>query len=157
MRTVTARRSSSGRRQRGVAMVELAIILPAVAFLMFGVTELGSAILRYNTLTKSVQDGVRHAAAYGLRGTAGTVYIDPDLDTEIRNLVVYGNAQGGTTPLLNGLTTDQVVISVPENGYVRVEVTYPYVPGFGTTLPNFGFGSASLAVDLTASVTMRAL
>jgi hypothetical protein len=139
-------------------MVELAIILPVVLLLMFGITEFGSAILRYNTLTKAVQDGARHAAAYGLLGTAGSVYIDPALDSEIRNLVVYGDSQGVGTPLLRGMTLNQIDISVPAPGFIRVVATYPYVPGFGTNLPTFGLGgSPSLAVDLTASVTMRAL
>jgi len=156
--SISQKISSRAAGQRGIAMVELVIITPAILFLMFGVTELGSAILHYNTLTKAVQDGARHAAAYGLLGTTGSVVIDADLNTEIRNLVVYGDAQGAATPLLNGMTTDQVDITIPEPGHIRVDATYPYVPGFGTSLPNFGFGSStSLAVDLRAGVTMRAL
>jgi len=148
----------TGARQRGVAMLELVIVLPVILLIMFAVTELGSLLLRYNTLTKSVQDGVRHAAAFGLLGTAGSVYIDPALDAEIRNLVVYGDAQGGTTPLLNGLTTGQIEIVVLQPDQIRIVATYPYTPGLGTNLPTFGFGnSVSLAVDLTASVQMRAL
>lgn len=152
------RRSAGIARQRGVAMVEFAIVLPVVLLIMFGVTELGSAMLRYNTLTKSVQDGARHAAAFAQLGTAGSVLIDAALANEIRNLVIYGETQGGTTPLLDGLSAAEIEISVPAPGQVRVVATYPYVPGFGTNLPTFGLNrSPSLAVDLTASVTMRAL
>lgn len=139
-------------------MVEFAIVLPAILLIMFGVTELGGAILRYNTLTKAVQDGARHAAAYALLGTTGSVLVDAQLESEIRNLVVYGNIAGSGTPLLNGLTPAQVEIMVPAPEQVRVTATYPFVPGFGVRLPTFGAGTGpSLAVDLTASVTMRAL
>lgn len=158
MRVPTSQSGRLGAAQGGVAMVEFAIVLPVILLIMFAVTEAGSAMLRYNTLTKAVQDGARHASAYALLGTAGSVLIDPALDAEIRNLVVYGNIQGSGTALLFGLTTDQIDISEPAPGQVRVTASYPYVPALGSTLPTFGFGGrASFAMDLTASVTMRAL
>ena len=145
-------------RERGLAMVEFAIVLPAILLIMFGVTEMGNAILRYNSLTKAVQDGARHASAYALLGTSGSVLIDAQLEAEIRNLVVFGNIAGSGTPLLDGLTPSQVEISVPGPELIRIVATYPYVPGFGIRLPTFGSGTGpSLAVDLSASVTMRAL
>jgi len=149
---------ASRRRDAGVAMVEFMIVLPLILLLVFSVTEIGRAMMRYNTLTKSLQDGARHAAAYGLLGTTGAVLIDAALDAEIRNLVVFGDAQGNGTPLLEGFTPQQVSISVPQPGWIQVDASYPYVPAFGPTLPGFGFGSpGSLAFNLTASVTMRAL
>lgn len=155
------RRYPAGTRvhaEAGLAMVEFMIVLPLVLFLMFGITELGRVIIRYNTLTKALEDGARHAAAYGLLGTTGSVYIDPALDAEIRNLIVYGDAQGNGTPLIDGLTTQQIDISVPQPGWIQVTATYPYVPALGSSLPTFGFGSSlSTSFDLDASVTMRAL
>ena len=146
------------RREGGVAMTEFMIVLPLILLLIFSVTEIGRAMIRYSALTKSLQDGARHAAAYGLLGTTGAVFIDPALDAEIRNLVVFGDTQGAGAPLLDGLTTQQVSISVPQPGWIQVDANYPYVPALGTTLPSFGFGpSRSVAFDLSASVTMRAL
>jgi len=139
-------------------MVELAIILPLMVMLLVAVTEIGRAIVQYNALTKALQDGARHAAAYGLLGTTGSVYIDGGLENEIRNLVVYGDTQGGTTPLVEGLTPGQVEVSVPGPGLIQVAATYPYVPVMGSSIPTFGYGSPTgLAVNLRAAVTMRAL
>lgn len=151
-------RLSARTRERGVAMVEFMIVLPLILFLMFAMGELGRVMIRYNALSKTVQDGARHAAAYALLGTSGSVFIDAALDSEVKNLVVYGDAQGGTDPLIEGLSTAQVEISIPQPGWVKIEATYPYIPGLGSSLPSFGFGSSqSLSFDLSASVTMRAL
>ena len=86
-------------------MVEFTIVLPVLLLLLFGVTELGRALVRYNTLTKAVQDGARYAAAYALLGTTGAVNVDAQLQTEVRNVVVYGNTAGTGTPVLGGLAT----------------------------------------------------
>ena len=59
--------------------------------LLLGVTELGRAIVRYNALTKAVQDGARYAAAYALLGTTGAVNIDAQLLHRGAQLIVYGN------------------------------------------------------------------
>ena len=147
-----------GRKQRGVAMVEFVVVLPVILLLMFGITELGRVIMRYNTLTKSLQDGARHAAAYGLLGTTGSVNIDAALDAEIRNLVVYGDVQGNGTPVLEGFLAGQINVTVPAPGWIQVNATYPYVPALGSSLPTFGFGaSPNTTFNLAASVTMRAL
>jgi Flp pilus assembly protein TadG len=139
-------------------MVEFVIVAPIILLLIFGITEVGRAIIQYNVVTKSVRDGVRYAAAYGLRGNSGTAYIDPGLDSEIRNLIVYGDTQGGATPLVEGLSTGQVQIAVLLPDIIEVTATYPYSPILGFRLPSFGFGtSTSLAIDLRAAATMRAL
>lgn len=139
-------------------MVEFVIVLPLILFLMFAISELGRLMIRYNALTKSLQDGARHAAAYALLGTSGSVFIDPALDNEIRNLVVYGDTQGSGAPLLAGFTPAQVVITVPQPGWIQIEANYPYVPTMGSSLPSFGVGpSHNLAFDLSASVSMRVL
>lgn len=148
----------AGYAERGVAMVEFTIIVPLILLLILGVTEVGRAIICYNALTKALEDGARHAAAYGMLGTTGSVYIDAALASEIRNLVVYGDAQGGTAPLIQGLQTSQINISVPAPGLIEVSASYPYTPVFGISLPTFGYGtSPSFAFDLQAAVTMRAL
>jgi Flp pilus assembly protein TadG len=139
-------------------MVEFVIVLPVLLLIFFVVVEIGNALLSYNTLTKAVQDGARHASHYGRLGTTTSVVIDADLDSEIRNLIVYGNTQGTGTPLLDGLAPGQIDISIPVQDQVLITATYPYSPVFGLTLPSFGFGNThALNVDLTAAVRMRAL
>ncbi|HTH77459.1 MAG TPA: TadE family protein [Ramlibacter sp.] len=84
--------------QRGVAIIEFALILPMLLVLMMIVTELGRAIMDYGTLVKSVRDAARYLSVQ----TPGTKI------TEAKNLVVYGNPDGTGSPLVPGLTTANV-------------------------------------------------
>jgi Flp pilus assembly protein TadG len=145
-------------RQRGIAMVEFTIVLPVLLLLMLGVTELGRALIRYNALTKTVHDGARFAASFALWGGSQGVNIDPQLLTETRNVVVYGNKDGTGSPVLSGLQTSQIQVVDIGGDQFRVDVSYPYVPMLGPVLPDFGLGSPTpMAFTMQASVSMRAL
>ena len=106
--------------QKGVAIVEFALILPFLLLLTFITTEFGRAIWEYNTLAKSVRDGSRYLSTQ----PPGTKI------TEARNLMVYGNLAGTGTPLALGLSltnvpaasccTWQTVTSTPVNGSAPV-------------------------------------
>jgi TadE-like protein len=146
------------RKQRGIAMTEFAIVLPVLLLLLFGITELGRALVRYNTLTKAVQDGARYAAAYALLGTTGAVNVDAQLLTATRNVVVYGNTAGTGQAALQGLLPSQIQLIDVGGDQIRVDAAYPYQPLFGIALPNFGLGSSiSTGFVMQASVSMRAL
>ena len=90
------------RNIRGVAAVELAILLAPLCALTFGVTEYGRAIYTYNTMDKAVRDAARHLTS--------VLPSNPDPMSEARNLAVYGNVQGTGTPLAPGLTTAMIDI-----------------------------------------------
>jgi Flp pilus assembly protein TadG len=81
-------------RQRGVALVEFAFVLPLLLALSLLAAELGRAVYRYNTTAKVVRDAVRYLSVQ----TPGTHV------TEARNLVLYGNV-AGTGPLLDSALT----------------------------------------------------
>ena len=49
-------------RQRGLAIVEFAIVLPLLLLLSLATTELGRALYQQDTLNKAVRDGARHLA-----------------------------------------------------------------------------------------------
>lgn len=87
---------------RGVAAVELGIMIIPLLILTFGVTEYGRAIYTYNAIGKSARDAVRYLTA-PISGT-----LDPEADA--RNLVVYGNVAGTGAALAPGLTTGMVNI-----------------------------------------------
>lgn len=110
--------SKRQRAQRGVAIVEFALVLPLLLLLTFITTEFGRAIWQYNTLTKSVRDAARYLSTQQ-PGSAAAV-------TTARNLMVYGNPAGSGDPLALGLSlshvpaasccTWQEVTSTPVNG-----------------------------------------
>jgi Flp pilus assembly protein TadG len=81
-------------RQKGVALVEFAFVLPLLLLLTLLATELGRAVYRYNTTAKAVRDAVRFLSVQ----TPGTHV------AQARNLIVYGNV-AGTGPLLDTALT----------------------------------------------------
>jgi len=86
-------------RQRGVAAVEMGIVLIPLVSLLFGVTELGRAFYQYNTIVKATRDAARF-----LSGQApGDTFIGT-----AKCLVVYGNQNCTGSALVPGLTAEQV-------------------------------------------------
>jgi Flp pilus assembly protein TadG len=144
-------------RQRGLALVEAAITLPFLLFVMLAASEFTFAFVQHTTLTKAARDGARYAAEEAIDGTL-TMNLNAALRDETRRLTVYGNKAGTGTPVVNGLTVNDVTVSDVGGNNVEVSVTFPYTGILGTVLPTFGYGSnISLLFSLSATVTMRAL
>ena len=145
------------RDDRGVQLVELALVLPILIVLFAAAAEFGRYFQEYTTLAK----GSRVAARY--LATARTCSADDDLDA--KELVVYGNTTGSGSPILNGLTVSNVKI-------IRRDAAGVETTGFPTTVtveiinyqhtPIFDLGaltrtSASLNIAVKPRVTMRYL
>ena len=159
-------------RQRGLAIVETAITLPFLLFVMLAAIEFTNAFVTHTTLTKAVRDGARWAAEEAIGG-GDTIVWSTALEKEVQNLVVYGNRGGTGTPVVKGLDTQEGKGKNKKFKYVKVERVgtsdnirvwvenypyYPYASIFGSVLPSFGYGSnISTLFNLSATVTMRAL
>jgi Flp pilus assembly protein TadG len=144
-------------RQRGVALVELALIIPFLLLLTFITTEFGRAMFEYNAVTKATRDAVRYLSFQ----TPGTHIM------EARNLMVYGNLAGTGTPLARGLSlanvpagsccTWQTTGSNPVVTTITVRVSsYTFRPLFASVF-GLSFADANGNIvfsDITA--TMRA-
>ena len=143
--------------QKGVALIELALILPLLLLLTFITTEFGRAMFEYNAITKSTRDAVRYLTFQ----TPGTRI------TEARNLIVYGNPGGTGNPLVRGLTlanvpaatccTWQLTGTNPVINTVTVRVTnYTYHSLFASVF-GVAFGNANGDISFsTITATMRA-
>ena len=143
--------------QKGVALIELALILPLLLLLTFITTEFGRAMFEYNAITKSTRDAVRYLT-FQAPGTR---------ITEARNLIVYGNPGGTGSPLVRGLTlanvpaatccTWQLTGTNPVINTVTVRVTnYTYHSLFASVF-GVAFGNASGNITFsTITATMRA-
>jgi hypothetical protein len=99
------------RPQRGVAMVEFAIVLPLLIALFFGIAELGRALYQQNTLYKAVIAGTRYLARVPSA-------LDPDTCAEgswdadvakAKNIIIYGNPGGSGTPILPNMDPNKIV------------------------------------------------
>lgn len=151
------------KSQRGVAMIELAIILPLLLAICFAITEFGRAIYTYNTLAKSARDAARYLSTQAAESGYSTA----------RDLVVYGKP-AGSDPLVPGLLPSMVTIcdasncpatnlnqgSNPAINTVTVTITgYPFNPVIDLlAFTRFYTGGTSSITAITfgdISVTMR--
>lgn len=126
--------------QRGVALVEFALILPFLLLLTFITTEFGRAMYQYNTIAKSVRDAARYLS----------IQLPNTHISEARNLVVYGKlaAGAGDQPLALGLTTSNVPTPTWQNAGATPIITTVTVEVSGYTFNSmvasvFGLGFGS--------------
>ncbi|WP_367987178.1 TadE/TadG family type IV pilus assembly protein [Vibrio sp. NTOU-M3] len=135
-------------KQQGVAAVEFLITIPVLLTILIGITELGNALIRYNTLNKLVQNGVRYATS----DITGTATFDQIANhDQIKNMVVYGKTTAGDSSLLSNLSTSDVTVT-HANGYVTISASHSYSPildAFPESL-NFSFSLNASAVMRTA-------
>lgn len=148
--------------QSGIALVELAIAIPAMMVFMLLTAEATRVMYQYNTLTKLVRDGSRSISSHLLAGSSQSGLTSEELQTT-KQLIVSGKPQGGDA-LLAGLSEDDISITMNSIGsggtqryYVEVSAEYQYVPLFASIGGN-GFLPQSTQFDftLTALSSMRA-
>ena len=146
------------RNERGIQLAELAIVLPILLILFAATAEFGRFFYEYSTLAKAARIGTRYMV---------TAKVSSFERNRAKNLVVYGNTAGTGAPLVEGLTTNQVIITpkdssgveqlagVPETITVQI-IGYKHQPLFdlGGLMKSPTF---SLNVDVKPSVTMRYL
>lgn len=128
---------------RGVAMVELAIVLPILLVLFLGITELGRALLFQHRLTHSAEAGARYAArAFGaVADDCSTTAAWPTAVTNARQLAAFGQL-GSADPVVPGLDADAVEVEIVVRDVtdagttciVAVTVTVQYEGIFGSDL-----------------------
>ena len=142
-----------GKDERGVQLVELAIVLPIFVILFAATAEFARYFYEYTTLAKASRAGARYLA---------TSAVNAAEDTTAKNIVVYGNSAGTGSPVLPGITTANVTITrqggvpvLPQT--VKVEITsFKHQPLFDLGALT-KITSLSMNVDVKPSVTMRYL
>jgi Flp pilus assembly protein TadG len=76
-----------GSDERGMAMIEMAVVLPVLLAIGLGVIEFGNAIYSQHLITNGVRDGARYAAGRPA---------DCACDADIKNIAMKGVLSGGT-------------------------------------------------------------
>lgn len=98
------------KRQKGNALVETALAFTIIIPVLVGTFQFGLAFIYFNGLANAVRAGARYA---GLRTydssttTPSAAYINA-----VRNMTVYGDPAGGTSPVVRGLTPEHIRIEV---------------------------------------------
>ncbi len=141
--------------RRGATLVEGAIVLMVFLTLIFGMLDLGIAVLRFNTLSEAARQGAREAIIHGKlapAGWQGGSWGPATIDVLASTTGIP--AVDAVRPLLVGFNLDETRIKVEwPNGVndlqqpVRVTVSSSYHP-----MMTFIFGNQSFA--LSASSTM---
>lgn len=117
--------------QRGIALVEFSIAATVVLTVIFGVLEMSRLFWTANTLVEATRIGARFA-----------VINAPNADA-VKNIVVFGTPAGGTTPVVSGLSVNDVTVTYSEdfglgNGRANVSINnfqFAFiVPLIGTTI-----------------------
>ena len=146
--------------ERGVQLVEVAIVIPILVLLFAAVGEFGRYFYEYTTMAKAARVGARFMATKAV-DSASTDWV-----LATKKLVVYGNTAGSGTPVLPGLSIDNVDVKFAGGTYsngngVPTSVTisfanYKHIPVFdlGKLTKVKGL---SLNVDVKPSITMRYL
>jgi TadE-like protein len=150
---------SLARNERGIQLVELAIVLPVLLILFAATAEFGRYFYEYTTLAKAARIGTRYLVTSKVNCTEAT---------KAKNLVVFGNSAGTGSPLIEGLTIANVSVTpndldcsggsppgIPET--ITVKITgfkHKSLFDLGGLTKNDSF---SLNVDVKPSVTMRYL
>ncbi|WP_165310385.1 TadE/TadG family type IV pilus assembly protein [Vibrio ziniensis] len=141
------------RKNKGLAAVEFLITLPLLVLVLTIIVEFGTAYIRYNTLSKSVQNAVRYAVR-DVYGTA-TPYAIANINL-VKNMVVYGkkNKEDDDLPILNSFAISDVSVSYDnedaDDKYVVVTANYTYQPIFRYLY----FGTLS-DLTMSSSAVMR--
>lgn len=122
--------------ERGTTLVEFSIAATVFLVSMFGVIEFGRALWVHNALSDAARRGARYAVLHS-----------PDDIDKVKNVVVYGDEEGGEQPLIPNLTTENVSVSYSDfalnKGTASVSITnYAFqfvIPIVGTTItmPNY--------------------
>ena len=110
-------RSSLGSR-RGHAMLEFAIGSTVLVSLFTGAFQYGYIFYQYNTLYNAVANAAHYGGMYPYLNPNATP--DGTFSAAVKNMVVYGQSTAGSTPVLTGLGTGNVNITI---GYTGLENT----------------------------------
>lgn len=157
MRTNSCRMPGQADRHRGIALVEFAVTMPLVLFMLFSTAEIGRALYQYSALTKAVRDGARYLADRA-SDASGVVVVTSALVTDTKKVTVFGDASGNGTAVLPGFVVSNVTAAREgTTDYVRVTAVYTFQPLF-VSIPGFGVagGLANFNV-LTATAVQRNL
>ena len=125
-RTVRAR-----RHEAGTSVVEMAIVLPLLLLLVFGIGEFGVAYTRWNSLTNATREGVREGVVF--RNPCDPATIATLIETTVENFAASSGLDGAnitTTPVgaCLGTGTQLTVTSTTPYDYIVLDAFLGLAP-----------------------------
>jgi Flp pilus assembly protein TadG len=111
-------KTRSMEKERGNALVEMALALPILVLLFLGTWSFGYAYYVYAELEAEVRAGARYASLATYDATSTSAY-----QAAVQNMVVYGDPGGASQPVVSGLQTSNVNVVVGFANNVPTSVT----------------------------------
>jgi Flp pilus assembly protein TadG len=129
------------RDQRGASVVEFAIILPLIVWLIFGILEIGFALYDKTMITHASREGARAGIIFRVPAVADEEIIEVVNDYLGTSLITFGEPKTAT-------------VTVTRNGSsagdrLKVTVSYTY------TALVFSLASMGKKFNMVAETTMR--
>jgi len=146
--------------QRGVALVEFALIAPLLFVVLFALIDFGKAINYWNDQTQLAAQGARIAAVNGSNALA-PAGVCLDTTTTKSTLADYIQCQADTRELLSGKTTPsgataaEVCISLPDTSAVIGQPIRVVVKSHYTWIPLLPLPASLKTVTIQGAATMR--
>lgn len=146
---------SCGKNERGATIAELAVVALLFFTMVLGIIEFGRLLYTHNALTDATRQGARYGALH--HGA------NADDIQAVKNFVVYGpngefddDGNALSPPLINGLTTDMVIVDfqgVDADG----DPATPGTLAYGTNLGSVTVSIQNYEFNLNIPVIGRSL
>jgi hypothetical protein len=118
------------RTAKGAAMVELAIIMPILLLVLFGIIELGLIMYNKAVITNASREGARTGIVFRANATTGVYepYDVPYIEGVVNTYLDNGNRLIPSGPPTITVPSGPCIQTVPPapNFSLRVMVTYSY-------------------------------
>jgi len=138
---VIKQKKASQLKQRGIAMLEFAVVLPFLMLVLVATGEVGYLMHQQISLSKSVTAGGRYISTNVNYG--GRVRITAETIQNTRNTIKFGNIAGIGTPIIEDLDILKIDItctngtangnctSANDQAPITIQVNYTYTPVLG--------------------------
>jgi Flp pilus assembly protein TadG len=129
------------RDQSGASVVEFAIILPLIVWLIFGIMEIGFVLYDKNMITQASREGARAGVIFRVPAVTDDEIVEVVNNYLGTSLITFGEPQTATvTVTRNGLSAGDPL---------KVTVSYTY------TALVFSIASMGKKFNMVAETTMR--
>jgi len=155
------RNQHEGHLERGAAAVEMALVLPLLLLVLFGLIDFGRAFNAQMQLTQAAREGVRVVVVGGFTSSAAA-----KTAAETRAQLAMPGGGGSTSPTVTAITycaaansTTTPPTPATVTGSITVQSTFSFLTPLGPIAKLVGGGSSTLGDVKTLSATgvMRCL
>ena len=131
---------------RGAELIEFALVLPLLLFIVMGIVEFGFLFQRYEVITNAAREGARIAVLPG--------YFAADVQARVQDYLMNGGVPNYATATVTLTDVPVTVAGGPAITGKRVLVTYSEPLPFIGAFAGF-FGGSFTTVPLNGIATMR--